>query len=404
MASLITRGKTYYIQWRVGKSLKRKSLRTTSYQVAKEKLLQFESARVRGEDSPLPTQTPLPEILNRYVEHVRAVKTPKSAQTDVYYLRQMFGPICPALQITSRRPSVKAMRRPPKPGQDRRFKIATIEVQYLEQITTADVSNFIAAHVKSRGLAPKTANRYREIVNRLFNWAMEEQGVRMRGNVNPAAKVAKYRENAPEITFLSLAEIEQQLRVLRGNRLLQTMVAMYIYAGLRREEALWLTQEDVDLGTGANGVILVRAKTVNGQFWQPKTKRNRAVPISSMLRGHLRNYSPMLTKENWFFPSPGGRRYDPDNFSSHLRNANSKAGLSWTCLDFRHTFGSHLAMRGVSLYKISTLMGNSPEICRRHYAVLLPEALADSVEFASGSESRLPKPHLRVWAARVNAG
>jgi hypothetical protein len=38
-------------------------------------------------------------------------------------------------------------------------------------------------------------------------------------------------------------------------------------------------------------------------------------------------------------------------------------------------------MKGESLYKISTLMGNSPEICRRHYAALLPEALTNSVEF-----------------------
>lgn len=32
------------------------------------------------------------------------------------------------------------------------------------------------------------------------------------------------------------------------------------------------------------------------------------------------------------------------------------------------------AMKGESLYKISALMGNSPEICRRHYAALVPEA------------------------------
>ena len=38
-------------------------------------------------------------------------------------------------------------------------------------------------------------------------------------------------------------------------------------------------------------------------------------------------------------------------------------------------------MKGESLYKISELMGNSPEICRRHYAALLPESLLDSVEF-----------------------
>jgi len=39
-------------------------------------------------------------------------------------------------------------------------------------------------------------------------------------------------------------------------------------------------------------------------------------------------------------------------------------------------------MKGESLYKISTLMGNSPEICRRHYAALMPDSLTDSVEFA----------------------
>jgi hypothetical protein len=42
---------------------------------------------------------------------------------------------------------------------------------------------------------------------------------------------------------------------------------------------------------------------------------------------------------------------------------------------------SQLAMKGESSYKISKLMGNSPEICRRHYAALMPESLIDAVEF-----------------------
>jgi len=57
-------------------------------------------------------------------------------------------------------------------------------------------------------------------------------------------------------------------------------------------------------------------------------------------------------------------------------------------LDFRHTFGSQLAMKGESLYKISTLMGNSPDICRRHYAALIPETLTDSVEFCTTTSSK----------------
>ena len=64
-----------------------------------------------------------------------------------------------------------------------------------------------------------------------------------------------------------------------------------------------------------------------------------------------------------------------DNFGQDLRAANQKAGLSWTCLDYRHTFGSQLAMMGERLYSIATLIGNSPEICRRHYAPVITHFL-----------------------------
>jgi len=386
MASLVKRGENYYVQWRVGKKIKRRSLRTDSLQIAKDKLRQFESARVRGDELPLPTRTNVTEIITRYVEHVRTVKTAKSAQTDIYYLRQVFGPICPALQINSRKASVRAMKRPPKIGKDRRYKMSTLDVSYLEDITTNDISNFIGAHVRSRGLAPKTANRYREILHTFFSWAIREQGVKMPGNENPVSKVSKYKEHAPKIRFLTLAQVDEQLHALEPYPQLQVMVAVLIYAGLRREELLWLRLDDVDLKAGSFGMIRVRAKSINGQYWQPKTAKNRAIPISSDLRYYLERYKQRITQEKWFFPSPQGKRYDPDNFSRDLRNINKKAGLQWTCLDFRHTFGSQLAMKGESLYKISALMGNSPEICRRHYAALIPDVLTESVEFAPNSE------------------
>ena len=131
----------------------------------------------------------------------------------------------------------------------------------------------------------------------------------------------------------------------------------------------------------SNRLIRVQVKTVDGEFWQPKTKRNRVVPISDALNRVLCNReSP--TDSTWFFPSPRGKKWDPDNFSQDLKKMNKAAGLGWSCLDFRHTFGSHLAQKGESLYKIAELMGNSPEICRRHYAALVPEKMADVVEFS----------------------
>lgn len=210
-----------------------------------------------------------------------------------------------------------------------------------------------------------------------------------------AAKVRPYKESAPQIRFLTLPQIDEQLHALRFKPQLQTMVAVLIYAGLRREELLWLTLDDVDLSRrqGGHGLIRIRAKTIDGRHWQPKTKVNQAVSISAALHQYLDRYTPPATTapdaeawklsdgRGWFFPPPNGGWWDPDNFSADLRQANRDAGLQWASLDYRHTFGSQLAQRGVSLYKIATLMGNSPEICRRHYAALCPEAMAAEVDF-----------------------
>ena len=91
MASLKKRRGIFLIQYYVAGKQRRISTGTKSLQIAKEKLRQFESAQFRGDDLPLPTKTPLDKIINGYVQHMETIKTEKSAQTDVYYLRAMFG-------------------------------------------------------------------------------------------------------------------------------------------------------------------------------------------------------------------------------------------------------------------------------------------------------------------------
>lgn len=122
------------------------------------------------------------------------------------------------------------------------------------------------------------------------------------------------------------------------------MVAMYIYAGLRREELLSLKTDDIDFKQGPHRMIRVLAKTINSESWQPKTKVNRAMSISAALRAFLERYTRRPSDAGWFFPSPDGRRWDPDNFSQDLRAANQEAALPWGCLVYRHTFDSQLAM------------------------------------------------------------
>ena len=109
------------------------------------------------------------------------------------------------------------------------------------------------------------------------------------------------------------------------------------------------------------------------------------MPISATLARSPDTYRLASCPGGWYFPSPEGKRWDSDHFSQDLRAVNEKTHLPWACLDFRHTFGSQLAMKGESLYKISTIMGNSPEICRRRYAGLCPDSLIDSVEIIFAS-------------------
>lgn len=380
MASLIKRNGNFHIQWYEGQKKRRRSLRTDSIQVAKEKLRQFESAQFRGVECPMPTRTPIGVVVAAYIEHMKAHRPERSWKRDISYLREAFGECCPELElVSSRARKCRALRRP----EDRRQKLWPLSAPCFEEIPTTAISEFIAARVRARGLQPKTANRYREIIAKVFNWAMTTELVQMPRDRNPAAKVARYCESAPEIRYLTLDRIHEQLDALQTKPSLQVMVATLIYAGLRREELLWLQADDLvpPSTQSPNGLLRVRAKTVGTSSWQPKTKKNRVVPISTDLRQFLDFWVTPASDHGWLFPSPQGTLWNTDNFSQALARANAADRVPWTCLDYRHTFGSQLAQSGVSLFKIATLMGNSPEICRRHYAALVPEAMAHEVNF-----------------------
>ncbi len=394
MAGLQKRGRIYYAIYRAGGRERRKSLETDSYQVARARLRKIETSLARGGDGGLPTKTPLHEIVQAYCQFLQTTKTRASTRANLSYLRWTFGPLCPELKGTGRQE---------KPGVTReRRRAPRLEANYLEELTTGMVSEFITQIARVRGHSPKTSNRYREVLMRMINWAVSQRGVRMPDERNPVSKVERYRVPAPKIEFMSISEIEAQLDALKEHPQLQAMVAVYIYAGLRREEALWLLKEDVALDSTAGGLIRIHAKTVAGAFWEPKTKTNRGVPISAALRSFLSRYTPPESSAGWYFPSPQGMRWDPDNFSAHLRCVNEKMNLRWNNMIYRHTFGSQLAIKGESLYKIATLMGNSPEICRRHYAALSPESLVDTVEFMATPEvSDAPSNVVAFEAERV---
>ena len=380
MASIYRRGKVWWIKYHVKGSRVQRSLHTTSERVARTRRSKLEDDLATN-GLIMPSETPLEPFLEDFCQHLKTIRTPKSYKNDLSYLRIFFGPVCRSL-LPGNTCNTSKMLRKESPRLQEPLKGRHIKVGLLEEVTSEIVSRFITRRVREDGISPKTANRLREVLHRMFAYALKEKGYRGDDGTrfNPVDNVERRKENAPNIRFLNLNEIMEQLYVLKNHSTLEAIVATLIYAGLRRSEALWLTVDDVDL---RQRLIYVRARNVDGEYWQPKTKRNRVVPISSALLEILSGYSPRR-EQPWCFPSPKGKRWDPDNFSEKLRKINREQGLEWSCLDFRHTFGSHLAQKGESLYKIAELMGNSPEICRKHYAALVPEKMHDVVEFEAG--------------------
>jgi len=384
MASIFQRGKQgiWWIKYYVNGRQVYHSLRTTNARVAKQTKRQVEGDKAKGELIG-PSKTPLPEFLEGYCRFLATTRTAKSYKNDRSVLRIVFGSIDPALRPGNCRNKRFGSIEKGKP--ERRVKAMCIRATNLEDVTPAKIEDFISRRIRDDAIGPKTANRCREVVHSMFTYAAKKWNFVAldRRYPNPAGAVERRKEPARTIRFLTLEDIDKQLTVLAEHPTLHAMVATLIYAGLRRSEVLWLTRDDVDLN---RRLIRVRAKTVDGEFWQPKTGRNRVVPISTALLEILAAYSSG-GESPWFLPAPTGKRWDPDTFSQTLRKANVAQGLDWSCLDFRHTFGSHLAQRGRSLYHISEFMGNSPAICRKHYAALVPEAMHDVVEFTKKPEA-----------------
>ena len=396
MASIYKRGKKWWVHYIVNGQHVQKPLNTKSERVAlevKKKLEAMGFLDQLEEESNINFDS----FLQDFCEHLRSTRPKKSATNDLSNLRSIFGPCCPAL-VTKHRTSKKFKKENTDAPMICVGNSTIITIKKLEQLSSEMINNHLRNRMQIDKISPKTVNRNREALSAMFNFAIEHYGYRCPDSryKHPIEGVKRQKDRAPEITWLTKELIKEQLENLKYHHRMKAIVAVYIYAGLRREEALWLTPADVDLKTR---MIKVRAKTIGQESWQPKTKINRAVPISKALYEILSEYE-FPKSSLWYFPTTNGGRWDCDNFSRDLRIINRAAGLTWSCLDYRHTFGSQLAQNNISLYKISKLMGNSPEICRRHYAALVPELMQEVVEF--DRESSTPSNNEPVDSNQMN--
>ena len=151
-------------------------------------------------------------------------------------------------------------------------------------------------------------------------------------------------------------------------------------AGLRCGEMIALEWTDVDL---ANRQLCVRRSDWNGQVTTPKGGRLRYVPLTRRLAAALSDHrhlrSPRVLCQDDREPFTRlivqARAKQAARRARLLHSASRKGGVHI----LRHTFGSHLAMRGAPARAIQELAGHADLTMTQRYMHLTPAALDEAI-------------------------
>jgi integrase len=225
-------------------------------------------------------------------------------------------------------------------------------------------------------LSQKTINNCLTVLRRMLSIA------RKRGMIASVPEVEWLRAPLPEFDFLDFEESQRLIDAAEGEW--RTMMLTALRTGLRFGELLALRWQDVDLVAGR---IVVRQNWVLGQIGTPKSGHAREIPLGEevlkALKSHRHLRGPLV------FCTMGGEVFTVGEPRYWLARVCRKAGLreiGWHTL--RHTFASHLAMRGAPLKAIQELLGHATIQMTMRYAHLAPEVARDAVRLLDTNEGR----------------
>ena len=139
---------------------------------------------------------------------------------------------------------------------------------------------------------------------------------------------------------------------------------------------------DIDLKRHPAHVV-VRRSEWRGHVTEPKSGRSRRIPLTGRLTKALRVHShlrgPRVVCQN------DGKPLTQKVVQGLVQRAARKAGLTDSGVHLlRHTFCSHLAMRGATAKAIQELAGHKDLTTTQMYMHLSPAALEDAIRLLDG--------------------
>ena len=237
----------------------------------------------------------------------------------------------------------------------------------LDRITVEDIERFKAKKLDEE-LAPKTVNNLLTVLSRCLRSAVDW------GRIAYMPKIKLMKAHSRNTDFLTQEEITRLLTspIVTPVHL---MAFTALRTGMRLGELLGLSWGDIDF---EGNTITVQHSWVRREMTSPKSHRIRCIPLGGELRALL---FAVRRKKGFVFPGVDDKPWSTDGAARELKRLCERTGvrkIGWHVL--RHTFASHIAMRGVPMRSLQQLMGHSTILMTERYAHLGMTSLHDAVQ------------------------
>jgi len=248
------------------------------------------------------------------------------------------------------------------------FKASFPSIKTITQIKQAHLETHLQEFIKD-GHKESTANGQLRFIKILFNYAVDAGYLKE----NPAKKIQKFKvKKSDTVEYWEEDELKQIFATVSDHW--RDPIQFLYLTGLRKGELIHLTWKDVDLKDD-HGVIRIQSK----EGWETKTNRSRKVPLSKDALVIIRRQKKH-TKHNWVFTGRDGGQVHPDRILLALKSALKKLKLTGNIHKLRHSFASHLVMKGVGLETVSRLLGHTSIETTMMYAHLAKDHLQQAVD------------------------
>ncbi len=219
------------------------------------------------------------------------------------------------------------------------------------------------------GLSSKTINNQLTVLRKLLSLAVDWR------ELDHVPKVAWMRVPKPDFDFLSFEEADRLIAAAEPDW--RPMILVALHTGLRIGELTALQWDCVELVAGR---VFVKRSAYRGRIGSPKNGRSREVPLSDTVRRALREHRHL--RGPWVFCTPDGNMLNAYNSCQNaIARQCRRAGLrsiGWHTL--RHSFASHLVMKGTPLKVVQELLGHATIEMTMRYSHLSPEISANAVK------------------------